>query len=124
MSRLFVFIRTRWVLITVWLFGMISVLSLWPLPQLPEVPGGDKLHHIIAYATLAFPVALRKPRCRVFLLLFFMLYSGMIECAQPYVNRYADWLDLAANVGGILLGVAVATVVNKFFPEQSPHWST
>ena len=37
------------------------MLSLWPLETLPSVPGTDKTHHLIAYAALVFPTALRKP---------------------------------------------------------------
>ncbi|MGC9519267.1 MAG: hypothetical protein ACP5FP_06375 [Desulfuromonadaceae bacterium] len=29
----------------------------------------------------------------------------MIELIQPYVNRYAEWQDMLANTGGIIIGL-------------------
>ena len=34
-------------------FLAIGYLSLTPLAELPEVPGSDKFHHLIAYSMLA-----------------------------------------------------------------------
>ncbi len=39
---------------------------------------------------------------------FFFCWSGAIELIQPYVNRYGEWLDLAANTGGLISGFIVA----------------
>lgn len=46
-----------WKELTVLIAAMITVLSLWPADTLPAVPGSDKIHHFIAYASLMFPVA-------------------------------------------------------------------
>lgn len=98
------------------MLGAITVLSLRPLPELPAVPGGDKLHHFVAYGALVFPTALRKPRRWWLLALFFILYSGGVELFQPYVNRYGEWLDMAANTGGVVCGLLIAKLVNHLFP--------
>ena len=39
----------------IWCFGiaLVVVLSLLPAPDLPQPPGGDKLHHFLAYGVLA-----------------------------------------------------------------------
>ncbi len=39
-----------------------TFLSLYPLPELPEFPGTDKTHHLVAYFFLALPSGLRKPK--------------------------------------------------------------
>ena len=43
-------IQKYWLAITLCLLSAIASLSLWPVAHLPEVPGTDKTHHIIAYA--------------------------------------------------------------------------
>ena len=86
----------HWLPLTVSLLVLVTALSLWPLPHLPEVPGSDKTHHLIAYAALAFPVALRSPNRWLFIVMAIMLYGGMIELVQPFVNRYGEWMDFFA----------------------------
>jgi VanZ family protein len=112
MIRIFSLIKNNWFPITVVSLAAVTFLSLWPLPELPEMPGTDKTHHFIAYGLLMFPSALRRPKKWLLFALFFVGYSGLIELIQPMVNRYGEWLDLAANVGGILSGIVVAGLVN------------
>jgi VanZ family protein len=40
-------------------------------------------------------------------------YGGMIELYQQYflTDRYGDWVDLAANVAGTILGVVVFRII-------------
>ncbi len=104
-------IKNYWIALTVSILTIITTLSLWPLEKLPSVPGGDKTHHLIAYAVLMFPTALRKSTYWKFVGLFFIAYSGAIELLQPYVNRYGEWLDMAANTTGVLCGVLVAELI-------------
>jgi len=88
------------------------------LDELPPLPGTDKTHHLIAYAILTLPTALRKPNGWILLGLFFIAYSGAIELLQPYVNRYGDWSDMFANTAGVVCGFIIAEVVNFFFPSE------
>ena len=115
MNTLTVLIKRYWLFLTLLLLFSITLLSLWPLAQLPEVPGGDKTHHLIAYAALMFPTALRRPSYWYYYAVFFLLYSGMIELIQPFVHRYGEWLDLFANGLGLLSGIILASVTNRFF---------
>ena len=103
-----VFIQKHWLHITLLLLISIATLSLWPAAKLPDVPGSDKTHHLIAYAALMFPAALRQPKCIVVITVGFLGFSGLIELIQPYVNRYGEWLDMAANTSGILCGWLLA----------------
>ena len=98
---------------------IISVLSLTPLDELPEVPGGDKLHHFIAYGALAFPTAFIRSRYLVGLTLLYLILGGGIELIQPYVNRYGEWRDFAANAGGTALGTAGGLVLSSFSRTHS-----
>ena len=94
---------------TVSLLLAITLLSLYLLPALPEMPGTDKTHHIIAYCFLALPATLKGPKNLVSLLLFFITFGGMIELIQPSFNRYGEWLDFIANTAGVALGTAIGT---------------
>lgn len=108
-------VRSHWVVITILILSVITVLSLWPLETLPNAPGSDKLHHFIAYGFLALPVALRKPRCWSVLCMLFIAYSGLIELVQPYVNRYGEWKDMLANSSGTVCGVVTAGILQYLF---------
>ena len=113
MTRILDFIATHWLALTLLCFILINVFSLWP-GELPPIPGTDKTHHLIAYGALVFPVALSKPKHWLLIALFFLVWSGVIELIQPYMNRYGEWLDMAANGAGIVCGVIIATVLNRF----------
>jgi len=110
-------IRCHWRTVSALLLALITVLSLWPLATLPDVPGNDKVHHYLAYAGLMLPVALRKPEHWLWIALFFFVWSGAIELIQPYVNRYGEWADLVANAGGLLSGMLLALLINSTYPK-------
>jgi hypothetical protein len=122
MTRLLHSIKAHWVIITVATLVAITFLSLWPLEKLPSVPGTDKTHHLIAYALLMLPTALRKPKNWMLLGLLFIAYSAAIELLQPYVNRYGEWLDMLANATGVVCGACAARLLNAFLSrgEKSP----
>jgi VanZ family protein len=111
MTRIFNIIQRWWKIITLLTFVAITMLSLWPVAALPAAPGSDKTHHFIAYTALMFPVALRQPRYWLMLGMFFVIWSGMIELIQPYVNRYGEWQDMLANTGGITLGLLAGVLI-------------
>lgn len=119
MIKLLAAIKSNWAVITLVTLAVITTLSLWPMAELPSVPGTDKFHHLIAYAVLMFPTALRKPDKWPMLGLFFIAYGGAIELLQSYVNRDAEWLDLAADATGVICGLVVAESINRIFPITS-----
>ena len=116
MIKLLTLVKTNWIAFTLFTLVVITILSLWPLDELPSVPGTDKTHHLIAYTILMLPTALRKPNRWILFGLFFIAYSGAIELLQPYVNRYGEWLDMFANTAGVVCGLIIAETVNFFFP--------
>jgi hypothetical protein len=113
MTHLLNAIKTYWIACTVCILTGITVLSLTPMDNLPAAPGNDKVHHLVAYGFLIFPAALRKPSSLKFIILFFIAYSGAIELVQPYVNRYGEWRDLAANTIGIGCGLLMAELLRR-----------
>jgi VanZ family protein len=112
-------IQKYWLHITILLLVSIATLSLWPAAYLPEVPGTDKTHHFIAYAALMLPTALRKPKYWLTLTLLFLAFSGAIELIQPYVNRYGEWLDMAANALGLVCGYIIAKIMTFMFSNRN-----
>ena len=118
MMTLVTTLKNYWIAFTLFLLAVIASLSLWPQEFLPPVPGGDKIHHLIAYAALMFPTALRKPKYWKSIGLSFIAFSGMIELLQPYVNRYGEWPDMAANTAGVVCGLLLAKLMSYFSPVQ------
>ncbi|MCP4933182.1 MAG: VanZ family protein [bacterium] len=119
MIKLLALVRSNWVVLTLVILVIITILSLWPLENLPSVPGTDKTHHLIAYAVLMLPTALRKPDKWLLIVLLVVAYGGAIELLQPYVNRYGEWLDMAANTLGVICGLIVAELINRLYPAIS-----
>ena len=111
MTRLLDFTKNNWIALTLFSLAAIAAASFYPLPKLPPVPGTDKTHHLIAYAVLMFPTAVKRPRRWKFIALCFIAFSGVVELLQPYVNRYGEWLDLAANTAGIICGLLIAELM-------------
>ncbi|MEI6894023.1 MAG: VanZ family protein [Colwellia sp.] len=112
------FIKQYWLLITLFLMTAIATLSLLPPVHLPQVPGSDKSHHFISYALLMLPIALRKPKHWLWITLVFAGFSGAIELIQPSVNRYGEWLDMFANVAGLVCGIILAKVIECFLIDN------
>jgi hypothetical protein len=112
-------IKNHWIVLTLFNLLVITFLSLYPLESLPSVPGSDKSHHLIAYAALMFPTALRQAKYWQFISLFFVCWGGVIELLQPYVNRYGEWLDMAANTLGIVGSLLIARLINWIVSEKS-----
>ena len=104
-------------LLTIILAGAIGYLSLSPLAELPKAPGGDKLHHFIAYAALTFPMMFANARKWQRILILAILYGGAIELIQPFVNRYGEWLDFAANSAGCLIGAGLALLTSRLLAQ-------
>lgn len=103
-SALLTWTQRHGVLLSSTLLLVVTVLSLFPADKLPPFPGTDKTHHFIAYAAVMLPITLKYPRYWWLIGVLVITYSGMIELIQPYVNRYGEWLDLAANSGGVVIG--------------------
>lgn len=86
------------------------MVSLLPAQTLPAVGVSDKVEHALVYAFLtvwfrgAYP---DRSGVLVGVGLFFL--GAAMECLQGFApTRSMDVADLAANVGGILVGLALA----------------
>ena len=95
-------------IITGFIAVAILVGTLFPESQLSEVNGGDKAAHLIAFALLALPLNLAGHPRWLLLNTGFVLFGGAIEFIQPFVGRHGEWLDLGADMIGVVLGLLVA----------------
>jgi VanZ family protein len=96
------------------LAGIIGYATLTPVvAPLPDVPQGDKLLHLLAFAALVLPLAMTDPRNWAWALGLAVAYGGMIELIQPHVNRHAEWGDFLANSLGAALGVILGRALHR-----------
>lgn len=79
------------------------------------MPGNDKIHHLIGFAALLLPCAFLYRRALYYILPGAILFGGLIELLQPYVNRNGEWADFYADATGAMLGVAVALLLRYIF---------
>jgi len=107
-----------WKIITLVNLIIITILSLYPLTELPKNIGTDKTHHLIAYCSLTLCICIVQPNNYKKLILFFILYGGLIEIVQPYVNRYGEFIDFVYNTIGIFISITIGYFFNKFYKKK------
>lgn len=92
--------------------------SLLPGSGLPPTRHSDKIVHFVAYFTLAFMFcASVSTRWRKAALLGVIAYGGLIEILQSAMalGRTGSWGDMAANIGGALIGAILAGYITQLF---------
>jgi VanZ family protein len=101
----------RWLplsLATGWLLvAAVVYLSLTPAPPKVDLPEGDKVGHILAYAVLMFWFIqiYYRARSRVLIALAFVLLGVGLEFLQGYGGeREFEFEDMIANAAGLALG--------------------
>jgi len=90
------------------LLGTILVISLMPATDAPTVFADDKLNHILAFFTLSLMARLLWSRTHAAILFgLLMIFGGGIELLQWAMGfgRDADWMDFAADIVAIVLGM-------------------
>lgn len=110
---------------SLFLIAIVTLLSLLPNEELPQVIGSDKVHHFIAYCAVILPISTIRFSFAAKLAPAYILYSGLIELFQPLSNRYAEWADFGVNTLGIILGLIIgrqiSPIVFRYIPER---WKT
>lgn len=111
------------------IMAIIIVLSLAHIPEVPHLENislMDKWTHMFMYGVLTSVIwweYLRKhqyiywQRVLIGAILLPILLGGSMELAQKYLTTYrsGEWLDVAANSIGVLLGTALALLVNRTY---------
>ena len=97
---------------------VIGVLTLTPMA--PGGPAGsDKVYHALAFASLAFPLSLVRPKLTLWVIAGVIVYGGVIEMIQPFFGRDAQWPDLLADGIGASMGAAAGYFLSTRILPQS-----
>ncbi|MBM3604541.1 MAG: teicoplanin resistance protein VanZ [Alphaproteobacteria bacterium] len=91
--------------LTVFLAIVIAALTLAPISAPAPVEHADKIYHALAFAGLALPISVFRPRWLMVAVPAFAAFGGLIEIVQPYVGRECSLLDWLADLAGIGIGV-------------------
>jgi VanZ family protein len=90
-----------------WLtLSLVALLSLLAIPGKQVFQWQDKLSHLVVYMLLFWLLLLAygKQWSLISLGILLVFFSGLIEVAQSFTGyRQAEWLDLLANMVGILV---------------------
>ena len=105
--------KTAALLLTGILAAIIAVLTLIPMDPPVDMGGGDKLHHLIAFAALVLPCAVLYRRVLVWLAPAALLYGGLIEFIQPALGRHGEWLDFVADSFGVASGIVLGLLLRS-----------
>lgn len=102
-------------------YGVLVVLLLFvalvPQADAPLGTPNDKVNHILAFLTLAIAARLLWPAAHpLVLFLWLALFGGLIEVLQDVMGlgRDGDWVDFVADVGAIVVGLALASAWLRF----------
>jgi len=152
-------VRITGIVLTLLVFSLIMVFSFMPketYPNISWIPFADKGDHMAAYAAFGFSFFLatlqipgsgkqRKSRAKVhstlhitswagrsimYTLVTGLILGGVVELLQPRFGRTREWLDLAADFMGLVVGVAVVLLflklVGSYFTDRpwlyDPNW--
>lgn len=94
--------------------------SLVPGDTLPPLASSDKLLHLLGHGGVAFCGALAYPRHWRYLYGLLPLFGAGLEVLQCWVpNRSFDWLDMVANVAGVVLAFLLVGTWRRYRKTQS-----
>ncbi|PZQ49697.1 MAG: hypothetical protein DI556_09505 [Rhodovulum sulfidophilum] len=102
-----------WPILVLALLAVVTAGSLDPAQPLPGVLPWDKGRHFLAYAAIALPIALARPRRWGWLIVALLGWSIAIEIIQPFVGRSRDIRDFLANATGVGLALLVSEVLRR-----------
>ena len=107
----------KWAL---WLTGLgvaiATVLMLAPMPDMPQAPKStDKLAHVVMFFGLCLPAVLTGLAPWGWVVAGMGAFGLAIETLQPFVGRQFDLVDLAANLVGCIIAVALAPVLRRLW---------
>ena len=97
---------------------ILTVAMLWPLEAPPLAPdGSDRVLHLIAFATLSFPLARTGRIGFTPVFVGASAFGGLIELIQPSFNRSADLSDWVADILGVVLGMICGLIYRHLRPH-------
>lgn len=102
------------IILTAVVTTVLTAAMLWPLEAPPPAPeGSDKLAHLLAFAALAFPLALTGRFGLIPILIGASTFGGIIELIQPTFNRSTELSDWIADTFGALVGISLGLAYQR-----------
>ena len=83
------------------------------------IPGGDKGHHLVAYAALIFPLALTARSSLFWAVPAALALGTAIELVQPFAGRMREFGDIVANCTGLALGVMLGLSLGRILARRA-----
>jgi VanZ family protein len=107
-------------------FVVINALALSPAPYLPPLEifsWWDKAQHAIAFGTLTVLAVLAYPGVSKVRIGFLLLALGVLIEVLQYLGgyRFGDWQDAVADGVGVLVGMAMARVMDFWLLHKHPE---
>lgn len=99
--------------------------SLQTSVQTPAINGFDKVEHFGTYTVLAVWFAGFSRKSRYWVVALALVALGLaLEIAQylMHAGRVAETLDVAANTGGVALGLLIAAFVTGDWVQRVEAW--
>lgn len=95
--------------------GVLLLLCVLPSQELPGAPGGDRLHHLVAWFVLTMTGYVLAPNRRIAIPAFALAYGAMIEAIQRLAptGRHGEWQDFVADALGVAIAVVVFPLVRR-----------
>ncbi|MDZ4374335.1 MAG: hypothetical protein U1C74_23335 [Phenylobacterium sp.] len=99
--------------------AILLALCLWPTPELPQAPGGDRLHHVVAWFILTVAGYALAPNRLIAIPVFALVFGAFVEVAQGLAptGRHTDFPDFIADAIGVGLGVMAFLAVRRMAPR-------
>lgn len=95
-----------------------------PLQPIPDIDGGDKINHLLAFLALGAAASFSLPpgwRASAQAAAGLLLYGAFIEAVQTQLShREGDWQDLAADAVGVLCGLLLASGLRRVSAPAKP----
>jgi hypothetical protein len=104
------------------LLGIIFAIALLPAEEAPAGFSNDKLNHFLAFLSLSLIARILYSRVNVAILFVMLaLFGGAIELLQlaMALGRQADWMDFAADIAAIVLGLLAGKLLNSMTGKRS-----
>ena len=105
---------------------LLSLLPIGGIQVAKDVPFADKWTHMVMYCALTLTISIEYARRHQLLhksyflwgLLHPIFFGGIIELLQSYATTYrsGEWLDLAADAVGCLIGVLLGLCIKYLTP--------
>lgn len=99
--------------VTIWIANV-------PAPPAPPVAVNDKWQHGAAFAVLTLMALAAYPARRVWQIGGAMLGYGLLIEATQWAfgqGRQSEWLDVAADLGGIAAAMLLVVPLRKWLPQ-------